>query len=202
MPEDIVHCLEAIQIEAKDRHLLLPLLGKAQRQIHAIVEQCSIGQISQRIMVRQMFDLEFRLLALGNVPDDQNMRFAPAIFDRAAQEFDRNLTTVSLQKRYFGWTIGLTAAVQPLRSKRQDECRRTAHQPGQCPAGNFCKAFIDIEDSIIPNDQQAFKRRIGQPPEIREMAVEKGRAESREDECGRDRNHDSGEERPVDSTPR
>ena len=68
MAERVVDALEFVEVEVEHRKLLAapdPL----QRLVELLAEQHAVGQIGQRIVVRQMRDPLLRQLALGDVLD-------------------------------------------------------------------------------------------------------------------------------------
>ena len=66
MAERIVDGLELIEVEMMDGHHFR-VLNPAQRVFEPVVQQHPVGQISQRIVVRHVFDLHLGLALLGDV---------------------------------------------------------------------------------------------------------------------------------------
>ena len=56
MSEGVVHVLEVIEIEEQRRHDLTALRAR-HRQLQPLVEQDTIGQVSQRVVLRHVRDL-------------------------------------------------------------------------------------------------------------------------------------------------
>ncbi|OWK24720.1 hypothetical protein AJ87_18385 [Rhizobium yanglingense] len=64
--ERVVHFLEVIEIETENCEGV-PSLDMAERTIQVRSETDPVGQIGQRVVVRKVLDLRFRLAALGDV---------------------------------------------------------------------------------------------------------------------------------------
>src|SRR5579872_44427 len=67
MPEGIVDDLETIEVDEKQRDLLVAAAGVRQCVDQAIAEQRAVGKSGQRIVEGKILDLLFSKLALGNV---------------------------------------------------------------------------------------------------------------------------------------
>ena len=66
MAERVVHRLELIEVEAMQRHQMTSP-RECKRVVEHFVEQHAVGQVGQRIMLRQMRDPGFDRAALGDV---------------------------------------------------------------------------------------------------------------------------------------
>ena len=69
MAQRVVHLLEAIEIEEEQADALVPALRPLQRAAQPILEQLSIGQARQAIVVGEIADALLGLLALRNLAD-------------------------------------------------------------------------------------------------------------------------------------
>lgn len=75
MSENVVHLLEAVEIETQDRDVALFRSCRFQSPFEAILERDAIGESGQGIVVRKMPDPGFRLAKLAYVADGKD---APA----------------------------------------------------------------------------------------------------------------------------
>ena len=81
----VVHVLEAVQVEEHHGHPLPALTARRDQCLFETPLQVeAIRQVGEGIVVRQMADLLFRLLALGNVHEA-----AEVVFDLALAVLDR-----------------------------------------------------------------------------------------------------------------
>jgi len=65
-----VHLLEAVEVEQHDAYHLPLALRARDGALEPVAEQVAIGQPGQRVVLREKSDLFLRLLALGDVVED------------------------------------------------------------------------------------------------------------------------------------
>ena len=67
MAKGIVHRLELVEVEMMNRDHLLAMNSATQSLFEPLVQQYAIGKISQRVVMRHIFDLDLGLALLGDV---------------------------------------------------------------------------------------------------------------------------------------
>jgi hypothetical protein len=101
MAERIVDRLEAIEIEAQKRDLLLT--APAQRRIQPLPQEDAVGEIGERIVPRHVRDPGLVAVALGQIADGIDLVSAHAGAKLPAYDLDRNGPAVGgLQPRFLG----------------------------------------------------------------------------------------------------
>ncbi len=83
MAEAVVDALEAVEIEIEQRQPAAMAAHALERLLELLAEQHAVRQARQRVVMREMRDAPFRLLALGDVLDDREQVLRRAV--RGAQ---------------------------------------------------------------------------------------------------------------------
>ena len=97
MAAQVVDVLEAIEVEAQHRDLLVRPPRPRQLLLEPVAEQDPVRQLGQRVVGRHEADLRLGACALGDVADRRHAHAPALVVHRPAQDLDRDVAAVGVQ---------------------------------------------------------------------------------------------------------
>ncbi len=88
MAVNVVHSLEAVEVDAQDRHVVGALVRFGDRSGEMIGEDGPVGEAGQGVVKGEMRDPLRRFLALRNVAHREDPKVGAAPGERAEEQFD------------------------------------------------------------------------------------------------------------------
>lgn len=132
MAEDVVDGLEAIQVQTENRQRVIVVGASGQRLPQMAVEGAAIDKIGQRVVMREVFDHPFRILARREIAHEDHVTLFALVFDRSAEPFDRHVASRRMEQLALARLPRHAAARIPAPG-------RLGEQLAPTPADNICR---------------------------------------------------------------
>lgn len=160
---NVIDVLEAVEIDLQNA-TRLPITQAGQQKLEALGKKGAVGQLGQRIVLREKTNAALRQLALAQVEETFHPHGLAAIDDVSPAALDRNMFSIRALDDHFATRAiahggGVLNRVGiAIEQKIEDRCAdhltaRTSDQRRQL--------FIAIDDNTVTVDQDRLERRIG-----------------------------------------
>ena len=185
---EIVHRLEAVEVETQDRDRAVATLGTRQRLGEAILEQGAVGKVGEGVVMRHIANALFRRLTFPDIAYGNNAGIAGIERHGAGQNLDRNFAAVCMAQAEFQRLLAAfrpptfqnlsapdrrEARAQGRKTRRRYQIEDRSTDEGILrPADQRRHGDVGVEHHAVLVDDDALKRGVGQLPEARFAAAQ------------------------------